>query len=538
MKVATRFKIPVGTRTRTSASATIRNQSRKKCVSVTASIHKYVVPAASVVANIGFHYVVDTIIQKRPRVFSEWLCDYLIELGPIFVKIGQTVSTRKDFVSPELIESLQRLQDNVTPFSISMKSICDFIDAELQGPSKWTDEFDHIHPIPIAAASIAQVHVARLKNGLQVVVKLQRPNIREDFMKFEHGYTMIAKLVEKLPYNNFSQLHDTVTLLGECLSHVRDEIDFRNEIKNMYIMQKVFKDNEDVIVPRVFSKLSTERMIVMEYIPGSSISKYENMANEGEKLAKSLMVSFITGIQTYGVFHSDPHPGNMAITTDNKIVLYDYGLVTKLDPSILPLCKRALYSIYSYQIDEVITFMFKTNIIHLRRDPSLCDIKMLTDDEYVVLHQSMSYVIDYLMTVDVRSDSKRLLQDSFVMKGIKNNPFYLDSLSLLIVRTFISLEGSCKAMNPSFSYGEVLQDLVDVFASDVDFLFEQAELNMSRMSPIKVTNDLAKNISGTRVQAARLRTVVSDLEEMKYQNMLLTFACSFIVILMVFFDIV
>ena len=92
------------------------------------SLYKYVVPSASIITKIGSRYISDAIVLKRPKVFSEWLCDYLIELGPVFVKIGQTLSTRKDFISPDLVESLQRLQNDVTPFTLSLKDICNIVE--------------------------------------------------------------------------------------------------------------------------------------------------------------------------------------------------------------------------------------------------------------------------------------------------------------------------------------------------------------------------------------------------------------------------
>jgi ubiquinone biosynthesis protein len=217
-------------------------------------IAKYMIPFT----KIGTRYIQDTIILRKPKVFAEWLTDYLIELGPIFVKVGQTVSTRKDLVPIDIIESLQRLQDDVTPFSISMRDIGVIIEEELkeQGRAKehWDQVFDHIHPIPIAAASIAQVHLARLKNGTKVVIKLQRPKLQKEFNEFEETFQFLEDSIRSLPYNTFPQLHDSMTLLRECILYIKTEIDFRNERNNMYLMQKVFQDNDDVIVPRVFSK--------------------------------------------------------------------------------------------------------------------------------------------------------------------------------------------------------------------------------------------------------------------------------------------
>jgi len=250
------------------------------------------------------------------------------ELGPTFIKLGQLLSTRPDFIPPAYLDELAKLQDDVPPFSFAeVEEI--FLDETGRKPSEL---FYRIEEEPVAAASIGQVHRATLKDGQDVVVKVQRPDIEQliavDLEILAHLASLMEIYVEEM------QGHRPTSVVEEFARTISNEIDYTVEISHIQRFARQFEDNETIYVPRVFRELSSERILTMENIKGIKASRVDTLRQQGVDL--SLVAERGTNlimeqIFVHGFFHADPHPGNIFILPDNVICFIDFGMMGRLN---------------------------------------------------------------------------------------------------------------------------------------------------------------------------------------------------------------
>ncbi|MDQ1265438.1 MAG: ubiquinone biosynthesis protein [Bacteroidota bacterium] len=249
------------------------------------------------------------------------------ELGTTFIKLGQIISTRPDLIPPEYINELSKLQDSVPVFSFD--SVKKIIYQELG--KNIEDIFLEFDANPIAAASIGQVHKAKLKSGTMVVVKVQRPGIRQIIEIDLEILMRLAKLAEK-NVEEF-EFHKPVQTLEEFSRTLMKELNYLAEASNIEQFSRYFKDDPNIVVPKVFREFSSEKALVMEYIDGIKISDMEQLksGNYNLKLIAARGAEFIIKqVFVHGFFHADPHPGNIFILKENRICFIDYGMTGRI----------------------------------------------------------------------------------------------------------------------------------------------------------------------------------------------------------------
>lgn len=252
----------------------------------------------------------------------------LEELGPTFVKLGQILSTRPDLIPFEFVDELSKLQDEVPPFPYA--DVEQIIRSELgAGPE---DIFDYFEKTPLAAASIGQVHRARLKDAEEVVVKVQRPGIRKiievDLEIMLHLATLMERHLEEF------QITRPTRIVKEFARSIEKEIDYTIEASHIERFAGQFMDEETVYVPKVFRDTTRERVLTMEYIDGIKASEIERIEAEG--LDRKLITArgadlILKQIFDYGFFHADPHPGNIFVLPGNVICYLDFGIMGSID---------------------------------------------------------------------------------------------------------------------------------------------------------------------------------------------------------------
>ncbi len=251
----------------------------------------------------------------------------LEELGPTFIKLGQVLSTRPDLIPAEYLDELAELQDNVPPFSFA--EVEDIFLAETG--KKPTELFQKFEEQPLAAASIGQVHRGRLQDGNEVVVKVQRPDIEKIIAVDLEILAYLATLMEQ--YLEELQGHQPSAVVDEFARSLSLEIDYRVELANIQRFARQFKGNTTTYVPLVYSDLSTERILTMEYISGIKTSKVELLRSRGYDLplvAKRGANLVMEQVFVHGFFHGDPHPGNLFILPGNVICFLDFGMMGRL----------------------------------------------------------------------------------------------------------------------------------------------------------------------------------------------------------------
>jgi len=281
------------------------------------------------------------------------------ELGTTFIKVGQVLSTRPDLVGSDVADELAKLQDRVPPFPF--ESVKNVIEGELEGS---LDEFFcEFEENPIASASIAQVHRARLIDGTEVAVKVQRLNLEEqlkkDIVLMRYMAKQVDKRVKSLSYYNLPGIVD------EFERVIENEMDFSQEARNLEKFRKNFESDEQIYAPKVFRKYSTSRVLTMEFIYGVKISEIieSDIEIDRRKIAEIGTEAYFKMIFLTGFFHADPHPGNLFIMKNNVLCFVDFGMTGHLDNEFMEnLAELFIYTV-NYDIKGMANQMLYMRLI-------------------------------------------------------------------------------------------------------------------------------------------------------------------------------
>jgi len=251
----------------------------------------------------------------------------LERLGPTFIKLGQLLSTRADILPPPYLEALTRLQDNVEPFSFAdvERIVEDDLGVRL---SKAFNRFDSI---PLASASLGQVHRAEMRDGREVVVKIQRPDIREQIMQDVAALEELATFLDS--HTEMGKRYDFALMLSEFRKSLLRELDYRDEAGHLIEFAENLRDFDLIVIPRPVEDFTTSRVLTMDYIHGKKITALHPIRRleiNGKRLAEQLFRAYLQQILVDGVFHADPHPGNVFLTDDERIALLDLGMVSRI----------------------------------------------------------------------------------------------------------------------------------------------------------------------------------------------------------------
>ena len=265
--------------------------------------------------------------HKAPN--ANELAKDLEAMGPTYIKLGQLLSTRADLLPTPYLDALARLQDDVEPFPFT--EIEEVITTELGVRlSKAFAEFD---PEPIAAASLGQVHRAVMRDGRLVVVKVQRPNIRGQIAKDFEALSEIAEFLDN--HTQMGKRYEFQRILNEFRKNLLRELDYRIEARNLITVGENLKEIDLIVVPTPIEDYTTSRVLTMEHIRGQKITSLSPLAHlelDGPVLAEQLFRAYLQQILVDGIFHADPHPGNVFLTDQHQIALIDLGMVGQILP--------------------------------------------------------------------------------------------------------------------------------------------------------------------------------------------------------------
>jgi predicted unusual protein kinase regulating ubiquinone biosynthesis (AarF/ABC1/UbiB family) len=270
-------------------------------------------------------------------------------LGPTFIKLGQLLSTRSDLLPPAYLDALARLQDSVDPFP--SEDVERIVQEELR--VRLSKAFESFDPAPIAAASLGQVHRAVLRGGREVAVKVQRPHVRERVLRDLDALDNLATLLDR--FKAATRNIDAARVLDEFRRTMMSELDYREEARNMVMLAHQLRDYERFVVPLPVDDFSTARVLTMDFVAGTKItavSPLEWTEVDGAQLADDLFRAYLQQILVDGVFHADPHPGNVLLTPDHRIALIDVGMVGRLSTVVQEELFRLLLAISEGRGDE------------------------------------------------------------------------------------------------------------------------------------------------------------------------------------------
>ena len=287
---------------------------------------------------------------------AEELAADLEKMGPTFIKFGQLLSSRGEFLPPAYIEALARLQDNVEPFSY--EEVEQIVTEELG--TRISKAFASFETKPLAAASLGQVHRATLRDGRAVVVKVQRPGIRAQIAKDLESLQEVAALVDKR--TEAGRKFEFKMMVDEFKKTLLGELDYRREAQNLTTLAENLKEFERLVVPCPVTDYCSGRVLTMDYVPGKKITSISPVAlieADGAALADELFHAYLKQIFVDGFFHADPHPGNVFLTEDNRVALLDLGMVAYLSPRMQQQLLQLVLAISEGRSDEAADFALK-----------------------------------------------------------------------------------------------------------------------------------------------------------------------------------
>jgi ubiquinone biosynthesis protein len=252
------------------------------------------------------------------------LADDLERLGPTYIKLGQLLSTRADILPMAYMDALGRLQDDVEPFEGAEAEAT--IEEELG--VRISKLFDTFEREPVAAASLGQVHRATLRDGRAVAVKVQRPGIRQQILDDLDAFAEVAEFIDE--HTETGRRYGLSDMLGEFRTSLLRELDYNREARNLAVFRENLREFEDIVIPKPYLDYTTSRVLTMEYVRGvkvTSLPTVRRIELDGDRLGDELFRAYLKQILVDGVFHADPHPGNVFLTDDDRIALIDLGMV-------------------------------------------------------------------------------------------------------------------------------------------------------------------------------------------------------------------
>ncbi len=383
------------------------------------------------------------------------------QLGPTFVKFGQLLATRPDLIPKDFIQEFKKLQDNVQTLKFS--EIKNILESEYDKP--YLEIFSEIDEIPLAAASIAQVHCAKLKTGEEVVLKIQRPGIvktiKEDLVVLYN----LAHLLES--YVPESKVFNPVSIIDEFFKTMELETDFVIEANNILRFQKNFADDKRIKIPQVYLDYTSERVLVLERIKGKRLSETESLPEMGvdpQEIAELGLTCFMQMVFRDGFFHGDLHAGNIFVDADKNIVLIDFGVVGRLSEKIQESISIMLLALANEDYEQLAYEFIDVAPYTDRIDP----------DRYA--NELRSLISPYFGLTFKNVDLGRLLLDAC---GIgSQHGLVLPSELLLFFKAIVTVEGMGRNLVEDFD----ILSLADRFSS---------EIVKNRYDPQKISKNLS-----------------------------------------------
>ncbi|KAB0239423.1 AarF/ABC1/UbiB kinase family protein [Microcystis aeruginosa EAWAG127a] len=383
--------------------------------------------------------------KKRQRR-AQWLVNRLINLGPTFIKIGQSLSTRADLIPLEYIEQLTQLQDRVPEFN-SQEAIR-VIETELG--QTLDNLFESFTVSPLACASLGQVHRARLLSGEEVVIKVQRPNLEG---LFNLDFEVLHRLTRWLNIFPAVKKYNLEAIYQEFFELLFQEIDYIHEGKNADRFRENFRNYPQVKVPLVYWQYTTRKVLTLEYVPGIKVDDRETLLANGinvDGIIQLGICSYLKQLLQDGFFQSDPHPGNMAVSQKGELIFYDFG---------------TMFEVKSVAKDQMIETFFAV----LRKDTEtvLKTLVYMGLIEPVIELQPVRNILQFILDefrdkpVDVKA-FEQISDQVYLM--FKQQPFRLPPQMTFIIKSVTTLDGIARSLDPQYNLLAASQPFVKSLA--------------------------------------------------------------------------
>lgn len=377
--------------------------------------------------------------QRRER--AEFLLSAFVSLGPTFIKLGQLLSTRPDVLPQAYVAVLARLQDRVPP------NPWDDVEPLLEGEIGKVDSvFESFDREPISGASLGQVYTARLEDE-RVAVKVLRPGIRRRVEADIRVLSVLVPLLARLA--SPSQQFTLETITEEFATSIRREMDYGLEAQTLRRIAENFDDDPKIRLPDVESEYSTDRVLVMEYVEGVKITDLETLDRKGidrSALVERLEDAYMQMIVEHGLFHADPHPGNLAVKEDGTIVFYDFGMAGRLGTQTREQLFEFYVAVAEDDVDRMIDAFIALGALDTAADRQL-------------MAEGFELVLDSFRGEDISQYRVAELLEQF-QGTMQEMPMRLPQDLALVVRVSSVLEGVCRTLDPDFDFINVVKEYV------------------------------------------------------------------------------
>lgn len=438
-------------------------------------------------------------IQPK-QAFGKWIKTELNLLGPAFIKFGQFLSTRQDIFEKDIILELQQLQDDITP--IPFDEIELLLSNHYNIP--YNEIFKELDKIPIATASIGQVHRGKINNS-EIVVKFQKPNITK---RIEDDFITIKNIINLTKFLNNTVVNEFNNLIEQFEDFLIKELDYDTELQHMNNFHEYFKDSElKIKIPKVIKSLSSKTILVMEYIPSIKITNIIEMKKlniDTAQVANNLIQIFLYQMITMGYVHCDPHPGNLGLYNDGEtIVLYDYGNCIKFSNKFKKNLSQLIFSIYQRDVNEFVELMIELDILNIKDEYEILEVKSF-----------FNYFFKYLENLDFNDLKKDIVKNdikSGFQANLRINPSFLS-----LFRIFSLMDGTCSLLDKNFNYITAIGPYAQEIMNDVEFFNYRIKKDFSKIRSyptIMQTNEgnilkLNKNISNINKDLQKTQIMV------------------------------
>jgi len=417
-------------------------------------------------------------LRKEPEItrlnYAHRIRLALEELGPTFIKLGQVLSTRPFLIPPDLVFELSKLQDQVAPFPFQEAQ--QILERELGQPI--SELFSEFSQKAIASASLAQVHKARLKDGSEVAVKVQRPGIKRIIDADMQILRVLADLaVRHIPE---SRQYDPQGLVDELAKTTRQELDFVNEGQNIEIFRSNFADCPEVVIPKVYWELTTPLVLTTQFIHGTKVSDSAALKLKGlnpRVIAQRGAELVCKQIFDFGFFHADPHPGNILILDGNVIAPLDFGMVGTLTESQLEEFSDILEAFVAGDAKKVVRVLLESEIVDEK-----VNLRRLEIDVSAMLQKIKRQPLG-------RLNMKDLFWESFEI--FKRYDMKAKSELMLLSKAMVTYEELARSLDPEFQMAEVVKPYV-------------SKLIKRKFAPGQFIKDTVSGISDLRKLASDL----------------------------------
>ena len=413
-----------------------------------------------VVLSNGWDYMKGLLTGKKdedPNIPTpEVLRNILVELGPFYVKLGQILSTRPDILPPNYIKALTALQANVPP--VSWEAIEILLSQELGQPIE--SVFSKINQQPIAAGSIGQIHRATLTTGEEVAIKVQRPGIDKIV---EQDISLIKGVAELVSLTDFGENYDIVELADEFSQAIKAELDFTKEadytdkIRNNLSESRWF-DTEQLVIPKVYWEVTSEKILVLEWLHGKPILEADLSIPESTKsieirkqeITTLLFRAFFQQLYLDGFFHADPHPGNIFYLDNGKIAIIDCGMVGKLDPRTQQILTELLLAIFDLDAQGCTQLT-----IELSQGGKAESLERLRNDYEQILRKYYDLSLSQFNFSEVVYE---------ILQIARKNKLKVPGNLGLYAKCLANLEGAARQFNPQINlFDEIKPLMTDLF---------------------------------------------------------------------------